>query len=367
MLILNNNDVRAVLDMNVCLDALDGVYQELLVGEAVSMGRIDLYVPSLRTENPYYRWSVMTGGSRKERLVCTRMMSDVVAWNRSYGHVREDKYAREPGTYCGFMLLFSAEDGQPIAMINDGVLQHFRVGSSAGLGVKYLSRASSTTLGMIGSGGMARTYLDAICAVRAIEHVKVFSPNAHNVRIYAEEMRKMHRLDVEIVDSAREAVRDVDIAATCTSTAEPIFFNKWLEPGMHFTNVTSSEIEGTLSDAVDVAIRAGALTERLAEMQPHHTNGRSGFLGYVAGNEKERALIPNLELPEKIVSMPSLADMLAGRVKGRTKDDQVSFFLNAGEIGAQFVALAASVYRRARERGLGTEFPTEYFLEDIRD
>jgi hypothetical protein len=63
----------------------------------------------------------------------------------------------------------------------------------------------------------------------------------------------------------------------------------------------------------------------------------------------------------------TLVDLLSGRVQGRTNDRQISFFLNAGEIGAQFTALAASVYQRARDRGLGQEFPTDYFLENIRD
>jgi alanine dehydrogenase len=367
VLIINNADVQKVLDMNVCLEALDGIFQELAKGEAVSMGRIDLYVPSQRPDNPYYRWSVMSGGSRKDHLVCTRMMSDVVAWTRSYGHMREDKYAREPGTYCGFMLLFSTEDAQPLAIINDGVLQHVRVGGGAGLGVKYLARQDSETVGMIGSGGMARTYLDAICAVRKIRHVKVYSPNQRNLLAFAEEMRRRHDLEVQPVQSARESVRGVDIAAACTSTAEPVFFTEWLEPGMHFTNVTSSEIEPSLVGTVDIAIRAGELTERLAIMRPHHSNGRSGFLGYVAGRPEERAIVPNLNLPDKIVGLPSLVDLLTGRVSGRTSDHQVTFFLNAGEIGAQFAALAAIVYRGALDQGLGKEFPTEYFLENIRD
>jgi len=367
MLIINNADVHKVLNMNVCLDALEGVFQELKHGEAVSMGRIDLYVPSQKLDNPYYRWSVMTGGSRKDRLVCTRMMSDVVGWKRAYGQIREDKYAREPGTYCGFMLLFSAEDGQPVAMINDGVLQHMRVGGGAGLGVKYLSRSNSETVGMIGSGGMARTYLDAICAVRRIRRVKVYSPNRRNVLAFAAEMRKQHDLEVEPVESAREAVKGVDIAATCTSTAEPVFSNDWLEPGMHFTNVTSSEIDVSLPDIVDVAVRAGDLTERLSQMKPQHTNGRSGFLGYVAGRPEERALVPNLLLPESVVNLPSLVDLLAGKIRGRTHEEQTTFFLNAGEIGAQFTAIAARVYQLARKQGLGHEIPTDYFLEDIRD
>ena len=104
------------------------------------------------------------------------MLSDMVAWPREDARTRENKYAKIPGTFCGLLFLFSSQDATPVAMINDGILQHIRVGGGAGLGVKYLARQNSEIVGMIGSGGMARTYLDAFCQVRNIKKVKVYSP-----------------------------------------------------------------------------------------------------------------------------------------------------------------------------------------------
>lgn len=367
MLLLNNADVEKVLTMPLCLEALDGVFEEMAVQEAVGMGRIDLYVPSQQEQVPYYRWAVMAGASRKDGYVCARMLSDMVEWPRTHGKIRENKYAQQPGTFCGLLFLFSAADGTPVAMINDGVLQHVRVGGGAGLGVKYLSRPDSKTVGMIGSGGMARTYLDAFLQVRAIERVKVYSPNPDNVRQYAEEMRALHDLEVVPVDSAREAVRGVDIVSCCTSTNEPVFMTDWLEPGMHVTNLTSSEIEPGLPDAVDVAVRAGEATPRLEQLPPEAAYARAGFLGYVAGRPEEREMVPHLDLADDIINMPRLTDLIQGREPGRTSPEQTSFFLNVGAIGAQFEAVAAAVYRRAVADGLGHEIPTEYFLQDVRD
>src|SRR5262245_57116454 len=225
MLLLNNADVQKVLDMPLCMAALDGVFQELARGEAATMGRIDLYVPSGESVAPFYRWAVMTGGSKKDGIVCARMLSDMVEWPREYGRIRENKYARAPGTFLGLLFLFSAKDATPVAMINDGFLQHMRVGGGAGLGVKYLSRADADTVGMIGSGGMARTYLDAFCQVRKIRKMKVWSPNVENARAYAYEAADRHGVETEVAASAREAVRGVDIVSCCTSTNEPVFFN----------------------------------------------------------------------------------------------------------------------------------------------
>src|SRR5689334_9760983 len=213
VLLLNNADVEKVLDMPLCMSALDGVFQEMARGEAVGMGRIDVYVPSGETKAPYYRWAVMTGGSKQDGMVCARMLSDMVAWPRAYGRIRENKYARAPGTFLGLLFLFSAKDATPVAMINDGFLQHLRVGGGAGLGVKYLSRPDSAVVGMIGSGGMARTYLDAFLQSRKIRKVKVFSPNADNAKLYAREMSERHGIEVETAPDARSAVRGVDIVS----------------------------------------------------------------------------------------------------------------------------------------------------------
>jgi alanine dehydrogenase len=367
MLLLNNDDVAKVLDMKTCLAALDGIFEEMAVGDSVGMGRIDVYVPSGETKAPYYRWAVMTGGSKKDGYVCARMLSDMVAWPREYGRIRENKYAGEPGTFCGLLFLFSAKNAKPIAMIKDGFLQHIRVGGGAGLGVKYLSRKNASIVGMIGSGGMARTYLDAFCQVRKISKVKVWSPNAEHAAQYAREMSALHGIAVDAVASAREAVRGADIVSCCTSTNEPVFFNEWLEPGMHVTNLTSSEVEGNLPGIVDVAMRAGEATPRLEALPKEADYHRAGFLGYVAGQPEERALVPKLTLPSEIIHMPRLVDLVGGKEKGRTSDNQTSFFLNVGAIGAQFEGVAAAVYDRAREAKLGTEIPDDWFLQDVRD
>lgn len=367
MLLISNNDVKKLLDMPSTLAALEAGFHELAKGDAAGMGRIDLYVPSTAEPAPYYRWAVMTGGSRKDGYVCARMLSDMVAWPQEHGAVRENKYARAPGTWCGLLFLFSTHDATPVAMLNDGFLQHMRVGGGAGMGVKYLSREDSHVVGMIGSGGMARTYLDAICCVRKITKVQVFSPNAENVRAYVRDVAEKHGIDVVPAPSARSAVEGADIVAICTSTNQPVFRNEWLQPGQHVTNLTSADIEPSLPGTVDVAFRAGEATPRLEQTNDDRFYARAGFLAYVAGTPGERAQVPRLELTENILQLPSLTDLISGAAPGRTNPRQTSFFLNVGAIGVQFESVAALVYRRARERGMGREIPTEWFLQDERD
>jgi ornithine cyclodeaminase/alanine dehydrogenase-like protein (mu-crystallin family) len=93
-----------------------------------------------------------------------------------------------PGTYCGLVLLFSTQNGEPLAIINDGHLQHMRVGASAAIGARLLAREDAHVVGMIGSGGMARTALEALAEVREIKMVKVYSRIAANRETFAKEM-----------------------------------------------------------------------------------------------------------------------------------------------------------------------------------
>ena len=365
MLLLNNQDVARVLTMPLCLEALEGLFQEIAMGDAVGMGRIDLYVPSGEPA-PYYRWAIMAGGSKKDGYVCARMISDMVSWPTEYGQRRENKYAREPGTYCGLLFLFSAKDATPVAIMNDGILQHDRVGAGAGLGVKYLAREDSHTVGMIGSGGMARSYLDAFCHVRQISNVKVYSPNADHVRQYVEEMRAKHGIEVEPAESAREAVRGVDIVACCASSIEPVFFKEWLEPGMHVADVTRASVEPGFLNAVDVAVRPGDGTPYMESLPKSAFYARGGYLGYVAGQPEERALVPRVDLPLELVNIAKLPDLIVSGAQGRTSREQTTWFMNVGAIGEQFTAITAAVYKKARETGLGTEISTDWFLQDIR-
>ena len=155
MLLINNQVVEQILDMKGCIEALDTGYRDLVNERANYRGRYDFFVPN---DDPklMYRWGTMEGASRSFETFAIRMKSDMLEWPDGK---TVEKYCVQPGTYCGFVMVFSTKNGEPLAIINDGIIQHMRVGACAGLGVKYLSREDSKTLGIFGSGGMARTYL----------------------------------------------------------------------------------------------------------------------------------------------------------------------------------------------------------------
>ena len=71
-------------------------------------------------------------------------------------------------------------------------------------------------------------------------------------------------IDVKAVGSAREAVRGADILSSCTDAMSAVYDADWIEPGMHVTNLTSADVQPNLPQVVDVVVRAGEATPRLA-------------------------------------------------------------------------------------------------------
>ncbi len=142
----------------------------------------------------------MEGGSTGGYFAI-RMKSDVV-YEREYEGVRtQEKYCVRPGRYCGLVFLTDVETGAPLAIINDGHLQHLRVAADSAIGTDLMAREDCRALGMLGSGGMAASHVEALLEVRKIERIKVFSPTRANRERFAAEIAKRHGIECEACES----------------------------------------------------------------------------------------------------------------------------------------------------------------------
>lgn len=373
MLFIDNDTVRRVLSISDVIESQEEVFKGLLTRDSVHRGRIDVYVPTGR-EDDYYRWGTMEGASKTLGVHAIRMKSDIVSWPRDEdgNYTTEEKYCVEPGTYCGLIMLFSTRNGEPLALINDGHLQHMRVAAGAGIGAKYLSRASSEVVGMFGSGGMARDYLRAFLAVRpSIRKVKVYSPTRANRERYAREMGAELEIEIEPVDRPEDVVPGADIVSTCTDTMQPVVFGDWLEPGQHVTNLGGYEWHPSVFERADIVLRNGIGNFIARDDEQRVEIGRGHSPGaFIAGSDAEVERLPPAR-PSRHNSggdrIPTFVDLVAGNTPGRTEDSQITAYIVGGYQGLQFAAAGAVAYRRAREEGLGRELPTEWFLQDIRD
>lgn len=376
MLLINNDQVSQLLSMEECIRAQEEAFARIPQGGAIHRPRIDMYFPG--PDDGYFRWGTMEGAN--DGYFAIRMKSDVIQWPRDEdGNWTEEKYSVQPGTFCGLILLVSTRNAEPLAIINDGVLQHMRVAGGAGIGVKYLSRQNSKVVGMLGSGGMARTYLEAFTCVRDIERCNIYSPTRRNREQYADEMSQKLGIEVVAVDSPREAVAGCDILSSCTDAMQPVYEAEWIEPGMHVTNLGRREMP-EVGDLFDVVIRQGTAGLQMKQTDRFQAERGLSPAAYIGGSEEEMARIPARNAkpgfggddPEftdrgRGGDKPDVASIMAGKAEGRTREEQITFYRNVGNQGLQFSSVGQVVYRKAVEAGVGREIPTDWFLQDIRD
>jgi len=366
-LFIDNEVVAKVLTMKDTIAALEAAYRQMVTREAVCRPRVDIQIPTSEASK-IYQWGTMEGGSQSGYFAI-RMKSDVIFEQEYNGAVTQEKYCQRPGRFCGLILLTSTRTGEPLAFINDGVLQHMRVAGDGAIGVKYMSRANAEVVGMLGSGGMARTHMDAFMCVRDLKKLQVYSPTPANREQFAQEMREAYGIEVKVCEEARDVYRGADIVAALTDSAVPVLDGQWIEPGTHVVNIGGRTPDAGTLARVDLYLRIGnapapwghpdmALDdEYITYAAEPEQNAR--FKAKRSGERGHGAVLPD--------RMITFKDIVEGSNRGRRSGQEITYSERGNLQGAQFWAVGGLVYERAKALGLGHEIPTEWLLQDIRD
>jgi len=226
-------------------------------------------------------------------------------------------------TVQAVVVVFS-DAGTPVAAIDGVSLTYLRTGAVSALAAQYLSRENSTHLVIIGTGGLAPTLAAAHCSVRPITQVTVCGRRAERAEATARAIRAMvdRRMDITSGTDVEVAVRYADIVSCATSSATPVFRGKSLKAGAHVDLVGSFSV--TKREADDDAVKGArifvdSLEGALAEAGDIVDPLRRGVIGreHIEGE---------------------LADLVRGRVRGRTKDSEITLFKSVGSAMQDLVA-----------------------------
>lgn len=367
-LLIDNEVVGRVLTTEATRRALERAYADLASGEAVCRPRIDIRIPTASPDRSY-QWGTMEGGSTGGYFAI-RLKSDIVYEAGPESARTQEKYCVRPGRYCGLVLLTRIEDGELVAIIHDGLLQHLRVAADSAIGTALMSRPESRTLAMLGSGGMARSHVEAILGVRPIRRLQVYSPTPAHREAFAAQMRDRHALEVAVMDEPAAACAGADILCACTDSVAPVIRAEWLEPGMHVVSIGGRPHEAARR-RIDRKLRIGTAPAPIGRPE---LGTADEYLGYVARPGDPSWQGRKTGRPAEVVTGEGgrggevlFADVVAGRAPARASPAEVTYSERGNIQGAQFYAVAAVVYEAARARGLGREIPTDWFLQDIRD
>jgi ornithine cyclodeaminase/alanine dehydrogenase-like protein (mu-crystallin family) len=320
VLIVDGPTVRRLLPMPRCIEVMEAALAGLARDEAVNPLRSIMGLPYGGS------WLAVMPGAQTEPPTFGVKVISIFDENRKSG--------RE--THQGLVLLFEAEHGTPVAMVDASEVTALRTAAVSGVATGVLARPDAVDLAIIGSGTQARTHLEAMLAVRPVERVRAWSPNRERLESFANEATRRHGIRVEAVDEPQAAIEGASIICTVSGASEPVVHGEHVAPGAHVNAVgsalpTARELdaelvrrarlyvdrrESALNESGDIllAIRDGAIDE-----------------GHIRGE---------------------LGEVLIGSAEGRTSPDDVTIFKSLG-LAVEDVATAQAIVEAARADGAG--------------
>lgn len=140
-------------------------------------------------------------------------------------------------SHQGYVMLFEGEHGRPVAMADAAAITEVRTAAASAAATDLLARRDSHRLAIVGSGAQARSHLEAMCQVRDIKEVTVWSYHRENAWKFVKEMEKNYSQRFRVCETVEEAVREADIVCTVSRTREPIVKASYIRPGTHINAV----------------------------------------------------------------------------------------------------------------------------------
>jgi len=313
---ISEAEVRAVLTMPLAVEAVEEISRKQATGEVVVH-------PRRRFELP--------GGGFFHYMASADFCSGFVAM-KQYTFVR--------GKLRFLVPLYEMATGDLLALIEADYMGQLRTGAASGVATKYLARKNARVTAIIGTGGQAKTQLEAIAAVRKLESARAYGRDAAKLEKFCKEMSERLGIPVHACASAAEAVRCADIVCTATTSSQPVVRGTDLAPGAHINAIGANHAHKRELDDEAVASADIIVVDSVEQSRQEAGDLIIAFHG------------------DEIcwTGVKKLSEIVAGKTSGRTSDTEVTLFKSNG-IASWDLAVAMKVYAMAREKKLGRELP----------
>ncbi len=312
---LAEDDVKNVMDMELSITAIERAFQALANGTAENQ-------PRRRVKSKGIMLHCMSAAAEYLGLVGWKAYTTTASGPRFH------------------VAVYRADTGEMEALIEANYLGQLRTGAASGVATEFMARPDSRIVGILGSGLQARSQLKAVCTVRQIDRVEVYSRNAERCVQFAEEMSEYCRTQVVPVHSPDEAAGEKDIVITATSSKTPVFDGRVLEPGTHLNVIGSNHLGKAEIDVKSVQQAEHIVCDSIAACQIE----AGDFVEALEQGVTDWRL------------MHDLAEVVAGRKTGRATANDVTLFKSVG-LAIEDVAMAAMILDRAKAERLGKPLP----------
>jgi ornithine cyclodeaminase/alanine dehydrogenase-like protein (mu-crystallin family) len=343
-IIITDDDAIRLLSIAEAIEAMRVAFRDLAEGRAVNPPRLRY---SSATPDPArnYFANIHAGAVQTYRVACVRAGSHFMLADDRNGQ-RRSLDNPDPVNWS-VITLYDLATGEPLAFMHETHLSGFRVGATTGLAVAEMAREDAHVLGLFGTGNQAFPNCRAICAVRPIRRIQVYSPSAQHRADFVARMAG-EKVEVVALDDPRDVVRGADIVCCATNAKQPVLMGEWLEPGQMVVTIVNSDVLDTRSEA-DEAVFA-----RAKEIVVNDWDS-------VVANRQIELLEPIEKGLVKRENMHELGDVVAGKVRPRQQPDSILYYKNNTGLAIQFAACGAILHRKLVAEGTNRTIPREWF------
>jgi len=236
--------------------------------------------------------------------------------------------ARGLPTVMAVLVYNDPETGYPLAVMDATEITATRTGAAAAVASKYLARADSRTLGLIGAGRQSYTQLTAHAALFKFEQVRVYDRLGEAVKKLVDSFPRL-----PLVEASLETAAASDIVCTVTPAREPLVKKEWILPGTHI-NAIGADAEGKEELEPSILSQATVVVDNLEQAS--------------AAGEINVPVKKGLYKTGQIYA--TLAEIVSGRKPGRRDSGTVTVFDSTG-VAIEDIALARLVYENACREG----------------
>jgi len=316
-ILLDEQCIRGLIGMPDALEAMEEVFRAQGNGQVYNVPRVRAPVK---------------GG-------IVRITAAVLSYRGYYG-VKISSTAVFGSNAGRMFCLYKEETGELCAIVQVFAMGALRTGAASGIATKYMSKPEAETLGVVGSGRQARTQVEAICAVRPIKSIKVYSPTQANREKFCRDMAAQFKVEATPVESAELAVRESEIVVSATTSEQPVVCGRWLRRGAHINAIGANYENRRELDRDAVLAAATIATDDLEQVRYE-----SRDLGI--------AVEQGTMSWDRVVS---LGDIVAGKIEARKLVTDMTLFKSLG-VAIEDVALAARAYEKALATCAGVKIP----------
>jgi alanine dehydrogenase len=314
MLVLNQEQVLALLDMDALIEALAPAMVEL------SAGKISMPARSMaQTEQGLL--GVMPAYLPSSRTLSCKLVS-----------VFPKNGERGLPTHQAAMMLFDAGSGEPLALLDGASITAWRTAAGSALATRLLAWREASVLLIIGTGVQALSHARAIPRVRKIREIRVAGRHPQTSADFARELSVEFDTEVRAFPIAREAFSGAHIVCACTHADQPVVQGAWLGQGIHVNSV-GLNAQGCELDR-DAVKRASVFVESRAAALAPPPSGANDLAGAEVTAE--------------------IGELLAGSHPGRKSSEEITLYKSVG-VAVQDAVAARLVYDAALKRRVGTE------------